>query len=308
MKGLIIGLGSIAQKHLQALEQVEEKIDLYALRSSTTSVPYPKVTNVYSYEEAEQIAPDFVIISNPTALHQATIERVAKWRKPLFIEKPVVSDLANVPALQTTLEDLGVLTYVACNLRFLDSLIFIKDYLSNKRINEVNLYCGSFLPEWRPGTDFRKSYSARPELGGGAHLDLIHEIDYAYWLFGSPQKTISLLRSQSTLAIPAIDYAHYSMIYDGFVSNITLNYFRREYKRTAEFLLEQETILIDLKENQVKRATGEILYHSTQGLVDTYLPQIQYFLQLVKTEQKTSMNTFQDGVTVLKMCLDDKSA
>jgi hypothetical protein len=54
----------------------------------------------------------------------------------------------------------NIITYIGCNLRFLDSLKFIKEYLKenpDKKINEVNVYCGSFLPYWRDKIGFQKN-------------------------------------------------------------------------------------------------------------------------------------------------------
>jgi len=39
------------------------------------------------------------------------------------------------------------------------------------------VHTGSYLPEWRPLTDYRANYAAREETGGGCILDCIHEID-----------------------------------------------------------------------------------------------------------------------------------
>ena len=137
----------------------------------------------------------------------------------------------------------GIKSYVACNLRFLDCISFIKDNLPqllNKKLNEVNVYCGSYLPDWRPNADFRAAYSAKAELGGGVHLDLIHELDYVYWLLGIPKQVNRTFKSQSSLSIGSIDYANYILDYNGFCANVVLNYYRRDSKRTLELVFEDE--------------------------------------------------------------------
>ncbi len=299
MKVLIIGLGSIARKHLVALQSLSEPTQCYALRSRADAAPLAGLQNVYSYTEAAALDPDWVLISNPTALHRATIEKVLPWGKPLFIEKPALDSLADTDLLLQRSE--AVLTYVACNLRFLEGLQFLRKYLKGRNIQEAQIYCGSYLPEWRPGTDFRQSYSARPELGGGVHLDLIHELDYAYWLFGAPERHTATLRSRSTLDIPAVDYAHYVLCYPRFVATVTLNYFRRDYRRHLELVLEDETLVFDLATNQVRTAGGVVLFRSEQTIADTYLPQLRYFTQLVRDQATTSMNSLREGLEVLKM-------
>ncbi len=193
MKGLIIGLGSIARKHIDAIRSIDPGIELYALRSGRGGSDVDGVENIYEpFSDWDSF--DFVIVSNPTSLHATTLKRLAFSSVPLFIEKPVVGSI-NDSQLISELDKSGRLTYVACNLRFLECLGYIKNYINGRpeaRINEVNVYCGSYLPDWRPGVDYRKTYSAIPELGGGVNIDLIHEIDYVCWLFGLPEKSRGL--------------------------------------------------------------------------------------------------------------------
>ena len=171
------------------------------------------------------------------------------------------------------------------------------------RVNEVNVYSGSYLPLWRPGTDYKKCYSANEEMGGGAHLDLVHEIDYVYWLFGCPNKVKSTLRSVSSLEINAIDYAHYNLNYDTFCADITLNYFRKISKREIEILTSEDIWEVNLLSNSVYR-NGEEIFKSDQTILDTYEDQMKYFIDLCN-EDKVSMNSFEDAIEVMKICLND---
>ncbi len=52
-------------------------------------------------------------------------------------------------------------------------------------MTSAHVRCQSWLPGWRPDRDYRESYSARPGEGGVLR-DLVHEIDYATVLLGSP--------------------------------------------------------------------------------------------------------------------------
>lgn len=305
MNGLIIGLGSIAQKHIKAIQTLNQNINLYALRLSKNPSSIDSITNLFSYEQAHKINPDFIIISNPTFLHKDSIKKVLKWKKPLFIEKPVFSSLDGAETIIEYIEKNTILTYVGCNLRFLGCLIFLNNYIKGKRINEVNVYCGSYLPNWRVNTDFRKLYSANKELGGGVHLDCIHELDYVKWLFGVPKKVNAFFKSTSSLNISAVDFSTYLLEYPQFYVNITLNYFRKNYKRTIEILLPTETILVDLFKNKITNDAGIILFESKERIFDTYFSQMQYFIDLVTKRKKESINSLGNGIEVLKICLNE---
>jgi predicted dehydrogenase len=199
----------------------------------------------------------------------------------------------------------NIITYVAFNLRFHPSIQFLKRFLDQNKpnINEINIYCGSYLPDWRPGIDFRKSYSSSTKMGGGVHLDLIHELDYCQWLFGEPLEISVLKRSVSTLNIEAFDYANYLLTYSSFTANIILNYFRKDAKRQIEIVMENKTLLIDLIINKITNiTTGEILFNEKFNINETYEAQMQYFLSFLDKQQQP-MNSISESVTVLKMAL-----
>ena len=265
MRVLFIGLGSIAKKHINALSLMTLDVLLYALRSSKQSVSIEGVVNIYNRNEVRELDLDFVVITSPTSFHQRDIKFCLELKIPVFIEKPVSNTLNLNKILSKKIHSK---TYIGCNLRFLDCIKFTKSFIENttSKVNEVNSYCGSFLPEWRPNSDYTLSYSADPDKGGGVHLDLIHEIDYLVWIFGYPKESKKLLRSNSSLNISSIDYANYNLIYENFVANVQLNYFRRDPKRTFDIVFEDFTISINLLENTVYK-DKELIFSSDQLLL-----------------------------------------
>jgi predicted dehydrogenase len=302
MKVLIIGLGSIAKKHIDVLMELYNDIVIYSLRSSEKSEKYLKVINIFSLKDVVNINFDFCIISSPTAHHLEDIKKVLHLDLPLFIEKPLFSSLDDKGLLKV-INEKKINTYVACNLRFLDSLLYVKNnYLNDDylKINEVNVYCGSYLPEWRPNTDYKKSYSANAVLGGGVHIDLIHEIDYVFWFFGKPKNTIRSCKSKSTLAINAIDYANFTLFYDNFTTSVILNYYRRDAKRCMEIVFDDYTVKVDLLKNCVYQ-NNKLIYKSEQKLIETYKPQLQYFLNNIRNNN--SFNRVEEAFEVLKISL-----
>ena len=306
MKVLIIGLGSIAKKHIIALQSLFSEISIFALRSNTNAEKVENITNIY---DLDTIDFDFAIISNPTQLHYQSINMLADKGINMMIEKPPLSKLENASILADKIKHKNIKTYVACNLRFHPCLVFIKKFLETNPsniINEVNVYCGSYLPNWRPDTDFRQVYSAIPGMGGGVHLDLFHELDYTYWLFGKPQKVTSTKKNVSSLKIQAIDYANYVFEYPNFTANIVLNYYRKDTKRNIEIVFEDQTITVDLIKNIVTNHLGEVIFEAPNfTIIETYVEQMQYFVNSLKVNQK-QMNTFADSIEVLKTCLNDE--
>jgi predicted dehydrogenase len=304
MNILLIGLGSIAKKHIAALRALKIDFKIHALRSNINAEIEEGIENIFDLDDVNVVF-DFAIISNPTHLHFNYIEKLAQKGIDLFIEKPAIHSLENANNLLRLIRDGEIKTYVACNMRFHPCITFLKNKIDSEilRINEVNVYCGSYLPDWRPGKDFRTIYSANVSMGGGVHLDLFHELDYTTWLFGFPVKSQSILRSSSSLNINAIDYANYLLEYDSFAVNIVLNYYRKDAKRSIEIVFENEIYIIDLIKNVVIGENGSIIYENSNFVIsNTYKDQMNYFLDHLKSNT-WPMNSLGESIEVLKICL-----
>ena len=303
MKILIIGLGSIAQKHIFAINKLISNPEIYAFRSGN------KKGNDFGIKEINNVldpgfTPNFVIISNPTYLHYETIQLVYKKGWPLFIEKPLFHTLRNTEKLINEIIVKKTKCYIACNLRFHPSLVYLKNFFKKYKpiINEVNAYCGSYLPNWRPKIDYKKNYSAFKEKGGGVHLDLIHEIDYLYWLFGEPINIKSIHSKKSRLSISSFDFSDYLLEYNDFFVGIRLNYYRRDSKRTLEIVTDKLTIFVDLLKGEVTNSNGEVLFYKPFDIMNTYFDQMKYFINFV-LNNNNYFNNIEEAYKVLNICL-----
>jgi predicted dehydrogenase len=307
MNILIVGLGSIGKKHVYAIKSLNLVVKIYALRSNPNAPIFEDVINIFDIDNID-VKFKFVIISNPTYLHFEYIKKLALKGIPLFIEKPAIHNLDNIEVLNKIIEDKKLITYVACNLRFHPCISFLKDkvQIDQLNINEVNVYCGSYLPEWRSNKDYKSIYSSNADMGGGVHLDLFHEIDYTTWLFGFPKKFSSLLRSVSTIEINSFDYANYILEYEKFTTSIVLNYYRRKVKREIELVLDTETLVVDLINNSIKSDKGNTLFSDKNfQLKHTYQSQLKYFIDSLNNDAPP-MNSFSESIKNLKICLQNE--
>lgn len=301
MNVLIVGLGSIAKKHIDALKKVTKEVKFYALRSGSDSEKVDGVIDIHYVNDNLEV--DFVMITNPTAFHAAAIKQVVDLKKPMFIEKPPFHNLDDADSCLKLVKQKGIMTYTAFNLRFLDCLKYLKQHVILSEVQEVNVYCGSYLPNWRTNTDYKKNYSANAAMGGGVHLDLIHELDYVLWIFGKPVEVRSVLRSCSKLEIQAVDYANYVLVYQGFVVNVVLNYYRKDTKRSCEIVFDCGTWNIDLINNTVFDVQHQrVLFQSKQKVLDTYSQQMEYFCESVLKNQ-TAFNSLEESIETLKISL-----
>ncbi|PIR54288.1 gfo/Idh/MocA family oxidoreductase [Candidatus Peregrinibacteria bacterium CG10_big_fil_rev_8_21_14_0_10_42_8] len=296
MKILIVGLGSIARQHIAALRQLQIDPDVYALRSELNVSAEEGITNIYSLVEAPQDL-DFIIISNPTYLHLQTIQKALTLHVPLFIEKPVLRHVSEI----VEIEDVSVSTYIACQMRHHPCLQYVKDNITGRTITDIQIYCGSYMPEWVPGIDFKNSFRANTEMSGGVHLELIHEMDYCYWLFGSPNSLQSDLRQSEELILGLIDDARYDLAYDGFNAHIEVNYLDRKPRRTLDIIFDDGQWNVNLLNFTISE-NGEEIFSSDMTRSDLFAAQMQYFLNCIHSGIKP-MNSVQEASKVLTLAL-----
>ena len=305
MKVLIVGLGSIGLKHVSILKQIKPKIIIYAYRSTKKVTETKGIINLFSFDELRKHDFYFILISTPSALHKRHILKLSELQVPMMIEKPLCISKKQVMELSSFSFD--NLTYIACNMRFHPMIIFIKEMLKKNeyKVNEVNIYCGSYLPNWRKDREYSKIYSSIKKLGGGVHLDLIHEFDYLIFLFGFPQKILKKYRKVSNLKGDSIDYANIYCCYNSFSAQITLNYFRKDKKRILEIVTEKETFEIDFVNGKIlELSTSKIIFQENAHdlMQDSYFKQFRYLLDCIEKKQ-TPMNNLNESISVLNHIL-----
>ena len=248
-----VGLGSIATRHLKNVAAFLSNrgdtfsIDLY--RSQMRPLPEELavlVKEVYLYTDeipAERLY-DVVFVTNPTSMHYETLEKFCKNTKSFFIEKPVFDSTCVDEALFDKLK--GIKCYVACPLRYNAVLQYVKNNVNLDQVYSARAISSSYLPDWRPGQDYRKTYSAHKDMGGGVSIDLIHEWDYLTWLFGKPTECKQMIRKVSNLEIDSDDLAIYIGRNDKTTFELHLDYFGRQTLRTLDLFTEDDTIHCDL--------------------------------------------------------------
>jgi len=305
MKVLIVGLGSIAKKHIKVLTELVKTVEFYALRSNKNASVYEEVINIYDWNVIRNIDFHFVLVTSPSALHLTHLRELSELNIPMMVEKPFLINLNQIKEFEK-LRFNNQLIYAACNLRFHPVIVFIKEYLTHNpsKVNEVNAYCGSYLPAWRPDQDYREIYSSKNELGGGVHLDLIHEPDYLIYLFGEPMSVEISNRKVSNLEIDTVDSSHYLFQYNNFQAEITLNYFRKDTKRTLEIVREKDTLLVNFMENSVVDLVNniELFKEEIPSIYITYKKQMEYFLSCIENNT-LPMNSPKEAIVILKCVL-----
>ena len=212
---LIVGLGSSGRRHLGLLRSLRPDLRMIALRHTRSDSPHPDIhAEAHDLQGAIDHKPDFALICNPASLHLETGMALARAGIDLFIEKPIAASLPGVDALLRICQTNGVLLTVGYVLRYSASLRKFRQAIGDGMIGRVLSFraeVGQSLPDWRPDQDYRDSVSANADLGGGALLELSHEIDYVRWIFGDIRRVSAMAHNSGHLDIDVEDLVESSV-------------------------------------------------------------------------------------------------
>lgn len=313
MKTLICGLGSIGRRHLKNLRALGET-DILLLRSHQSTLPddelngYPTVTEITA---ALTHRPDAVIICNPTALHLEVAVPAAEAGCAILLEKPVSHDLRRVEDLIKAVESNGNRLLVGYQFRFHPVLRKVKELLSTEKVGRITSFrahWGEYLPGWHPWEDYRQSYSARPELGGGVINTLSHPLDYLRWFFGDPQE-VWAHTSSSGLGLDVEDTAEIGLCYQtGMTGSVHLDYIQQPPEHTLKIIGTSGTISFDNAASTclIQRVgkSGDELIEAPEGFErnQLFLDEMRHFL-LVASGKELPVCNLEDGIAALNLTL-----
>ncbi|MCM3590177.1 Gfo/Idh/MocA family oxidoreductase [Brevibacillus borstelensis] len=241
MKALVIGFGSIGNRHARVLKALGCQVSVVSRRSVEWESHY------FTLEEALRSEnPGYVVVATRTSEHYKALSTLAlcDYKGIVLVEKPLFDQ--NVALPLHSFQNL----FVAYNLRFHPGIQRLRELLKGQNIITFHVYAGQYLPDWRPNTDYRTGYSSNKSEGGGVLRDLSHELDYVNWLLGDWECLTSMGGTFSRLEINSDDV--YSILLKTKscpAVTITLNYLDKAARRFIIVNTDQFTIQLDLIKN-----------------------------------------------------------
>jgi len=296
MRFLIAGYGSIGRRHLRNLIALGEK-DIVLYRSGKSTLPggesaqFPIETNL---TRALEHKPDAVIVSNPTALHLEVAIPAAEAGCHVLIEKPLSHSTQRVDELTAAVERAGVRVCVGYQYRFHPGLQKAKEWLVQGESGPTvaaRAHYGDYLPGWHPWEDYRESYSARPELGGGVILTLCHPLDYLRWLLGEVISVWAMAGRLGGLVIGVDDTAEIGLRFaSGALAGVHLDYLQQPPSHSFEIIGTQASIRWDQADGiarlEPNAGTRGEQQRSRAGFdrSDMFLDEMRHFIQVCRGE------------------------
>lgn len=231
-KVLVIGCGSIGRRHAANAARFAAVwvADADPVRAADVAGAMGAAVCA-SVDAGLSAKPDAVVIAVPHRHHLPLAQAALRVADHVLIEKPLAAELAGVAGFLAGAA--GRRVRVVCNMRFHPAIAALRRALPMVgRPRFAQAHYGNYLPDMRPGADYRTLYCARVETGGGVILDAIHEIDYLAWFFGPVQRVTAEAGRLGELDIDVEDYASIVLTHAGGVrSEIHLDYLQRSKRR-----------------------------------------------------------------------------
>ncbi len=321
MNILVIGYGSAGRRHVNNLLKLRQTDQIIVcsnhLGSFQNDTEKEKLKLVRSLEELTSVMSkerqfDFAIIANETYKHIDTANILLNWCVNLFIEKPLSHSVRDAISFNKMAKNKNVKIFIAYNFRFLGALQYIKDRLCSGIIGSLyfgEIDVGQYLPSWRPLCDYRESYSARKEQGGGAALDMSHEIDYMRYLFGDPVSWKVMKSKVSDLAINSEDiFKGIYLFSSGFLCSVHTDYIRHDNKRKLKIVGSKGSLECDFIEKyiKIKENNGNISLIEDVNMFDvdeSYRSELNHFITCIEKDE-TPQITLHEGIEVLRLIED----
>ncbi len=304
MRFAVLGLGSAGRRHAANAAALGHEV--IAFDPAVAEAP-AGVGIVPSLEEAVA-AGDAVIVASPNSLHADQAVTALEAGKPVLVEKPLAVEPADAERVVAAAAVAGTVCGVAMNLRFHPAVVELRRLIVGGELGEVRtaeLSFGYDLRLWRPETDYRESYSARRDLGGGIALDAIHEFDYLRWLLGPVDSVVGETARLSSLEVDVEDTALAILRFaTGAAATVSLNFFEPVYRRGAVLVGEDAVARWEwgAPELIVERRDGERLSRPIEAdLAATYRDVVADFASAVEdgTPVRTSAEEGLEAVRVV---------
>jgi predicted dehydrogenase len=338
MNILIIGLGSIGQRHLRNLKKIEPKSKFYAIRSQRNEAT-PLLNNFnevikgnikkkYSlcyfnslfeiYKKKFKI--DCAFVCTPSSLHVAQAIDLLKYNIPFFIEKPLGSSSRRLKELERLFKKKNIITMMGFQLRFNPLIKYLEKIIKKKsvigKLLTAHIHHGENIKDFHPYENYRISYAANKKLGGGVILTQIHEIDYFLHLFDKYKiKYSSYISSKiSDLNLDVEDVFSSNFILkkakDKILCSLSLNFFEKPKKRKFYLIGKEGSLEVCFNSQKISICKNgrKMVKKFNFKKNDIFIKELKYFISKVKTKKKIPNNlNLMNGLKTLRFALKLKT-
>lgn len=311
---VVFGVGSIGERHIKNLWNLGFKnITVFRQRNlPLRDLNGINIKIINTWREFEIDKPFAAIICTPTSQHLAQTLKCAELGVHCLIEKPLSNDLKNFSQLRKVVKQNNVFIYIGYMMRFHPLILRIKKMIDEKTYgNLISLSSkwGEYLPDWHPWENYKESYAAKKELGGGVALTLSHDIDMANFLIKTKVIKHWVLKNfNSNLGIEVESGADILVEYeDKITANIQLNFHEKNKERFLKLIFDEASVNFNFFNSELiildKNGKAQILEEKNFDRNDLFINQLEYFFsKVIDFKTQESIKNIDSSELIIKMC------
>lgn len=291
----LVGIGGMGFVHYNAYKKLEGA-QVVAVADVRTDMAKEKIATdgVKIYATLDELLAnekvDVVDICTPSYLHTELAVRALEAGCHVLSEKPMSISTADTARVIETAKKADRLFMTAHVVRFMAPYVYLRGVIESGELGKIvhlDMKRISFIPRWS-WEDWMRDVSR----SGGTPFDLsIHDIDFAYSVFGEPKSVNGMYKELKDNN----DYIVSNLVYDGFTVTTTGGWFNANISFSAEYnaIFENGSVALvggKVYKNgtQVDLATSAKEVSENMGIniprADGYTAEIEYFLECVKSD------------------------
>ncbi|NMO97355.1 Gfo/Idh/MocA family protein [Paenibacillus lemnae] len=249
-----------------------------------------------AYTDWEQMldaeSPETVAVCVPTYLHKEFVIKLARRGIHIICEKPAALTLEDAREMKQICEEQGVRLFIGHVVRFFPSYADAIHKVRSGKIGTAQMAHFKRHGSYPQGSEL---WYHDPAKSGGVIMDLmIHDIDYACWLFGDVE---SVYASVTDPSISGIEYAQITLKFQsGAIANLT-GFWGYPGPFTTQFEITGDQGLIRYDSNQVQsldlktlaglsKSQDAVQVPSSPALHDPYYGEVKHFIECIQSGEE----------------------
>ncbi len=316
-KILVIGTGSIGERHLRCLQSTDrcELAFCEPLESRRLEVAgrYGIDSNLAfgSLDEALASAASFdsAVVAAPAPFHIPMGMQLAAAGIHIMMEKPLSLSLEGITEFEDLVNSKEIIVAVGYTHRAHTAMIGLKEKLDSGKFGrplELRVDLGQPFAVIRPA--YADVYFADPKMGGGSIQDMItHFYSIGDWLLGPMDRIVTHAKHQALPRVEVEDTVHSLADHGGVMATYSQNLTQAQNEVTTTVICEGGSIRADYRKKRVSWITepnGEWNHepYEMDDIDEIYVRQNNAFLDEVEGKGK-SLCSLEEGIRTLKVNL-----
>lgn len=308
---LIIGAGSIGERHLRCFLAVERAraafVETMDDRRAAVAARYPRAVAYETLEQALEQPIGAAVVATPAPSHIPLATRLVELGVPVLVEKPLSVSLDGLDELAALAERKRIAVAVAYVMRARPALAEMRRALVSGRFGrplQLVATSGQDFAHYRPA--YRDTYYANHSSGGGAVQDaLTHLLNAGEWLVGGIDRLVADAARLKIEGVDVEDTVHVLARQGDVLASYALNQHQAPNETTITVACERGTVRFELHAGRwlsCEQAGAPWVDHGPGGPLDADAPfvrQAEAFLDAIEGKA-APLCTLEEGIVTLR--------